>query len=80
MWNAKYNKIDNEGLQQEIIVNVKYFNDDGREYQKNYTILPENIDSSEFKSLVQNQLDILNSKDTKVINTDTFLDKNVFAK
>lgn len=80
MWNAKYNKIDNDGLQQEIVVNVKYFNDDGREYQKNYTILPEDIESVGFKTLIQNQLDVLNSKDLKVVNTGTLLDKDVFAK
>ena len=64
MWSARYLNIDKSGLHPEVQARIEFFNDvDSTVYQKDFAVLPEDIDSDGFKQILQSQIDILNAKD-----------------
>ncbi len=78
MWTAKYINIDSGGLGVEIKVTVLFYNDyDSVTYEKEYSILPEELDNG-FGNIIQNQIDILNNKKIKVENIQTNVATPIF--
>lgn len=62
MWTAIYTNIDTSGLNPELKVTVNFSNDqDDTIYEKTYAVLPSDLNSN-FPIIVQEQIDILNSK------------------
>lgn len=62
MWSATYQTVDIGGLNPELKITVVYLNDqDDVTYEVTYSVLPDTLEG-DFAVIVQNQIDILNSK------------------
>lgn len=75
MWTAKYKKIDTSGLNREITVLVA-FTDGNKTYEMPYEISPSDLDSDKFKTMVDDQLQILNAK-SAIPDVSTYFNKPI---
>ncbi len=76
MWTAKYKQIDKSGLNPEIKVFVE-FSDGVTTYEKDYAILPSELETS-FPKTIQAQVSILESKDAvQKTDLDALIDTQI---
>lgn len=77
MWQAKYKIIDKSGLAPELKVTILYFNDTNS-IETTYSVLPMDLNGESFKQTIQDQIDILNSKENlKSSDLDVLVDTAV---
>lgn len=77
MYIAKYINIDKSGLNPELKVTV-LFSNGTNEIENTYDVLPKDLESDTFKTIVQNQLDILNAKENvQKTDLDALIDTEI---
>lgn len=75
MWQAKYKNINRSGLTGNVRVTIEY-SDGVTNVESDYDILPEDIKSDIFASVIQNQLDVLENRDVKLAKVNVAIDDN----
>lgn len=80
MWTAIYKTIDKSGFDLGLKVTVLYSNGiDNAE--KVYDVLPDDLNSGVFKQVIQNQIDILNAKESvKATDLDALVNTDVITE
>lgn len=67
MWSSKYTAVDTNGFEKTVKITVTYYNDtDARTTFDIIPVLPENIDSEDFREFVQQRVDLLEAKDSRL--------------